>query len=64
LDPEARDRVMDEMNRVLAAIHEVDIEAAGLSDYGPPGHYCQRQTDRWTKQYRASQTEDCPIWRR
>jgi aminoglycoside phosphotransferase (APT) family kinase protein len=60
LGSEARDRVMDEMNRVLAAIHEVDIEAAGLSDYGPPGHYCQRQTDRWTKQYRATQTEDLP----
>ena len=60
LDREARGQVMDAMNRVLVAIHEVDIEAASLSDYGPPGHYCQRQTDRWTKQYRASETEDQP----
>ncbi|MEQ9258758.1 MAG: phosphotransferase family protein [Roseovarius sp.] len=58
LEPEARGAVIDEMNRVLAAIHEVDVEAAGLSDFGPPGHYCQRQTDRWSKQYKASQTEE------
>ncbi|MEO0891252.1 MAG: phosphotransferase family protein [Pseudomonadota bacterium] len=60
LDKGARGQVMDAMNRVLVAIHEVDIEAAGLSDYGPPGHYCQRQTDRWTKQYRATETEGQP----
>ncbi len=27
--------ILDEMNRVLAAIHDVDIVAAGLSDYAP-----------------------------
>lgn len=60
LPRDARGAVFDAMNRALVAIHEVDIEAVGLSDYGPPGHYCQRQTDRWTKQYRATQTEDLP----
>ncbi len=58
--PEARDALIDDMNRVLAAIHEVDLNATGLADFGPPGHYCARQTDRWTKQYRATQTEDLP----
>ena len=48
---------MDEMNRVLAALHSVDIDAVGLSDYGPPGNYYERQVGRWTKQYRASETE-------
>lgn len=60
LDRNARGAVLDEMNRVLAAIHSVDIEAAGLSDFGPPGHYCKRQTDRWTKQYEATRTENIP----
>ena len=60
LSPDARGALVDEMNRVLAAIHEVDIDAVGLSDFGPPGHYCQRQTDRWTKQYHATQTDDLP----
>ncbi|WP_135504336.1 phosphotransferase family protein [Roseovarius aestuariivivens] len=60
LPKEMRGKVIDEMNRVLAAIHEIDIKATGLSDFGPPGHYCQRQTDRWSKQYAATQTEDLP----
>ena len=55
-----RGAVMDEMNRVLAAIHDVDIAAVGLSDFGPDGNYFRRQVDRWTKQYKASQTEVLP----
>lgn len=57
---ETRAGIMDEMNRVLAALHEVDIDKVGLSDYGPPGNYYERQVGRWTKQYRASETEDLP----
>lgn len=49
--------VMEEMNRVLAAIHSVDLVETGLEDYGPSGNYYARQIDRWTKQYRASETE-------
>lgn len=60
LSVEERGACMDEMNRVLAAIHEVDIEATGLSDFGPTGNYFRRQVDRWTKQYRATQTDDLP----
>lgn len=55
---ETRAGIMDEMNRVLAALHEVDIDKVGLSDYGPPGNYYERQVGRWTKQYRASETKD------
>ncbi|MFP4327115.1 MAG: phosphotransferase family protein [Paracoccaceae bacterium] len=58
--PAARAAIIDEMNRVLAAIHEVDLEATGLSDYGPPGNYYRRQLDRWSRQYRASETEEQP----
>lgn len=57
LDNNARTKVYDEMNRVLAAMHSVDIEKAGLSDYGKPGNYFERQISRWSKQYRASETE-------
>lgn len=52
-----RRAVQDEMNRVLAAIHSVDLGATGLDDYGPEGNYYRRQIDRWTKQYRASELE-------
>jgi aminoglycoside phosphotransferase (APT) family kinase protein len=55
--PENRAAIYDEMNRVLAALHRVDVAAAGLADYGRAGNYFERQIGRWSKQYRASATE-------
>ncbi|MEM6621802.1 MAG: phosphotransferase family protein [Pseudomonadota bacterium] len=55
-DPAMRGAMFDEMNRVLAALHDVDYAAIGLGDYGRPGSYFVRQVGRWTKQYRASET--------
>jgi aminoglycoside phosphotransferase (APT) family kinase protein len=49
---------LDEMNRVLAALHRVDFAARGLAGYGKPGHYLERQIGRWTRQYRASSGPD------
>jgi aminoglycoside phosphotransferase (APT) family kinase protein len=46
-----------EINRVIAALHHVDYAALGLQDYGRPGNYIQRQIERWTRQYRSSETE-------
>lgn len=60
VDNKTRSAIYDEMNRVLAAIHSVDLEAVGLSGYGPSGNYYRRQIDRWTKQYRASETGTIP----
>ncbi|MBW1889957.1 MAG: phosphotransferase [Deltaproteobacteria bacterium] len=61
--PEARDAaergaILDAMNDTLVRIHAVDLDAAGLADFGKPGNYMARQTGRWTKQYLASQTDD------
>lgn len=47
----------DELNRVIAALHSVDYLKIGLGDYGKPGSYIERQISRWTRQYRASETE-------
>lgn len=52
-----RAEIYSEMCRVLAALHSVDIRAAGLEDFGRPGNYFERQINRWIKQYRASETE-------
>jgi aminoglycoside phosphotransferase (APT) family kinase protein len=52
-----RAAIYDEMNRVIAALHSVDVEAAGLADYGKPGNYFERQIGRWGKQYIASITQ-------
>ena len=47
----------DELNRVIAALHQVDYVAVGLSDYGRPGSYVERQVARWSKQYQAAGAE-------
>jgi aminoglycoside phosphotransferase (APT) family kinase protein len=52
-----RAAIYDEMNRVLVALHTLDYTAAGLADFGRPGNYFARQIARWSKQYRASETE-------
>ncbi|MVW78035.1 phosphotransferase family protein [Bordetella sp. 02P26C-1] len=48
---EDRAQYMNAMNATLAALHRVDYQAIGLSDYGRPGGYIKRQIDRWTRQY-------------
>ncbi len=40
----------------LAALHAIDPVAIGLADFGKPGNYFERQLQRWTAQYRASET--------
>ena len=52
-----RAAIYDELNRVIAALHQVDYGKVGLADFGKPGNYLERQINRWTKQYRASETE-------
>jgi len=52
-----RGAIYDEMNRIMAALHQVDVGAVGLASYGKPGNYFERQIGRWSKQYLASVTE-------
>jgi aminoglycoside phosphotransferase (APT) family kinase protein len=55
--PAEREAAYDDINRVIAALHNVDPAAVGLEDYGRPSGFFERQVSRWTKQYRASETE-------
>jgi aminoglycoside phosphotransferase (APT) family kinase protein len=59
-----RAAIYDEMNRVVAALHVLDLQRVGLSDYGKPGDYIARQIARWSKQYEASETEPIDAMRR
>jgi aminoglycoside phosphotransferase (APT) family kinase protein len=52
-----RAAIYDAMNETIARLHGFDPAALGLADYGKPGNYVARQIDRWTRQYRASETE-------
>ncbi len=58
--PAERTGLYDAMCDTLAALHNTDPQAAGLGDYGKPGNYFARQVERWTRQYRASETEAMP----
>lgn len=57
LAPREREAIYDAMNDVIARLHRVDYAALGLVGFGRPGNYVRRQIDRWTRQYRASETE-------
>ena len=52
-----RRAVYDAMNAAIARLHAFDPGAIGLSDFGRGENYVARQVERWSKQYRASQTE-------
>jgi aminoglycoside phosphotransferase (APT) family kinase protein len=55
--PTERAAMFDSMNAVIAALHSVDYARVGLGDFGRPGNYTGRQIARWSRQYRASETE-------
>ncbi|HUZ31713.1 MAG TPA: phosphotransferase family protein [Xanthobacteraceae bacterium] len=56
-NPLERAQVYDAMNATLARLHNFDPAAIGLADYGRGENYVARQIERWSKQYRASETE-------
>jgi aminoglycoside phosphotransferase (APT) family kinase protein len=55
--PAERAQVYDAMNATLARLHTFDPAKIGLGDYGRGENYVARQIERWSKQYRASETE-------
>ena len=60
IDDNKRMKVYEETVSVMAELHKIDVEKAGLLDFGKPGNYFERQVGRWIKQYRAAETESYP----
>jgi aminoglycoside phosphotransferase (APT) family kinase protein len=56
-EPGERGRVYDAMNATLARLHTFDPGVIGLADFGRGENYVARQVERWSKQYRASETQ-------
>eukprot|EP00252_Welwitschia_mirabilis_P008884 TRINITY_DN21132_c0_g1_i1.p1 TRINITY_DN21132_c0_g1~~TRINITY_DN21132_c0_g1_i1.p1 ORF type:complete len:833 (+),score=156.89 TRINITY_DN21132_c0_g1_i1:185-2683(+) len=54
IDPKQRRAIYLSIAKTLAAIHNVDVDAVGLGNYGNRENYCKRQVERWAKQYLAS----------
>ncbi len=57
VDKAFRAGIYDSLNRTLADLHRTDVAAVGLADFGRPEGYVARQIARWSKQYKASETE-------
>jgi aminoglycoside phosphotransferase (APT) family kinase protein len=56
-EPQERHAIHMAALKTLADLHNTDYRAIGLEDFGRQGNYMARQIDRWTKQYKASETE-------
>lgn len=59
-EPAERRAIFRAKIKTLADLHNTDYVAIGLEDFGKPGNYMGRQVDRWTKQYKASETQHIP----
>src|SRR5262249_23625663 len=55
-EPSERAALYDAMNATLARLHSFDPAVLGLADFGRGENYGARQVERWSKQYRASET--------
>lgn len=55
--PAERAAIYRAMNETLAKLHGFEPATIGLGDFGRGENYVGRQVDRWSKQYRASETE-------
>ena len=60
LPKEERRSIFTDKIETLAKLHMYEPDQIGLGDYGKPGNYFARQVDRWTKQYKASETQSIP----
>ncbi|MDB5476407.1 MAG: hypothetical protein JWP49_1918 [Phenylobacterium sp.] len=56
-EPAERRAIFRAKTKTLADLHNTDYVKIGLKDFGKPGNYMGRQVDRWTRQYKASETE-------
>ena len=59
-DPATRRSMYEQLVDTLADLHTIDPQAADLGDFGKSGNYFERQVQRWTRQYRDSQTDYIP----
>lgn len=61
LAAQERSAMFEAMVSTLVAIHRVDVQAVGLSDYGRPGNYFERQLRRWGSQWQTFRDGDGDI---
>ncbi|MEM8929639.1 MAG: phosphotransferase family protein, partial [Acidobacteriota bacterium] len=60
LSPPVMARLSERFIDHLAALHTVDVDAAGLGDLGKPEGYVERQVGGWIRRYEKAQTDTWP----
>jgi aminoglycoside phosphotransferase (APT) family kinase protein len=60
LSQEQRADIAHRLVDTLADLHEVDPDTVGLSDFGHPAGFLERQVRRWTAQLERSRTREVP----
>ena len=58
--PAQMERLTKRLVELMAELHAVDYEAAGLGGFGKPAGYARRQVEGWSKRYRDARTPDVP----
>lgn len=58
MTPPERTATFKSVAETLARLHSVNIQSAGLCDFGKPSGYVERQAKLWTRQYEAAKTEE------
>jgi aminoglycoside phosphotransferase (APT) family kinase protein len=53
-------QLSERLAEMLAAIHGLDLAAAGLTEFGRPDGYLARQLARWQRQWELSATREMP----
>jgi len=57
---DVRGRMGEALVEVLARLHDVDLDAVGLSDLGRHDGYIERQLKRWRTQFEKATTREVP----
>ncbi len=58
--PEQMRRLTQRLVELMAGLHAVDYQAAGLGDMGKPAGYALRQVEGWSRRYVNARTPDVP----
>jgi aminoglycoside phosphotransferase (APT) family kinase protein len=59
-DPETMRRLSQAFVDTLVEVHAIDLEEAGLDDFGKPKGYVARQISGWVGRYNKARTDDIP----
>lgn len=60
VSPDERRAMYVSVAETLARLHRIDPAEIGLSDFGRPGNYYERQFRRWARNYEQTKTRDIP----